>query len=294
MKNNIPTINLKDLSAGGMHNEHIIATHISTYWVDNKDKVANAHTCTFYQIIYFTKGSGRQQIDFDDYPINQDYLYIIRPNQIHALSLEDNADGYIINFSERQFHQFLSYTIYLKQFSLFRQSATSNRIYMNDYEKSEIIFYCEKIIKELAQKNDLYLYAVSLILMELFLNVNRQKTLSRTEAVYDHKKVILNNFEKLVEEHYLEKRLPSQYADLLFITASHLNFICKTISGKSAGEIIRDKVLLEAKRGLMGVDVCVSDVACRLNFSDTPYFIKFFKKHTGLTPMEYYRAIPDR
>ncbi|MBC7552760.1 MAG: AraC family transcriptional regulator, partial [Taibaiella sp.] len=82
-------------------------------------------------------------------------------------------------------------------------------------------------------------------------------------------------------------RLPKEYAAQLFITPNHLNAVCHQLLGKAAGEVIRDRVLLEIKRLLVNVDITVSGIAAQLNFPDNSYFSKFFKKYEGSTPEDF-------
>jgi len=59
------------------------------------------------------------------------------------------------------------------------------------------------------------------------------------------------------------------------------------VFGKSAGEIIRDRVLLEAKRLLVNSDMMVGQVAEWLNFEDNAYFSRFIKRNLGVTPEQF-------
>lgn len=76
---------------------------------------------------------------------------------------------------------------------------------------------------------------------------------------------------------------------MLYITPNYLNGICKDMLGKSAGQVIRDRILLEAKRLLVNAEMNVEEIAAKLHFSDNSYFTKFFKKYTGLTPDAFRR-----
>jgi AraC family transcriptional regulator, transcriptional activator of pobA len=91
----------------------------------------------------------------------------------------------------------------------------------------------------------------------------------------------------LIEKHFNELRLPKQYAALLFITANHLNALCKEMLGKTAGDLIRERIILEAKRLLTNADMTVTQIAYELNYKDNSYFNRFFKKETGLTPDDF-------
>jgi AraC-like DNA-binding protein len=94
----------------------------------------------------------------------------------------------------------------------------------------------------------------------------------------------MRQFEKLIEQHYREKRLPKEYAEMMFLTPNHLNALTNNVVGKSAGEIIRDRTLLEAKRLLANSDLMIGQIAETLNFEDNAYFTRFFKKYLGTTP----------
>jgi len=61
------------------------------------------------------------------------------------------------------------------------------------------------------------------------------------------------------------------------------------MKGKSAGDLIRDRILLESKRLLMTTNLSASEIAYRLNFKDSSYFTRFFKKYVRQTPDEYRR-----
>ncbi len=60
--------------------------------------------------------------------------------------------------------------------------------------------------------------------------------------------------------------------------------------GKTAGELIRDRVLLEAKRLLTNGDMSITELAYDLNFQDNSYFNRFFKKYADVTPEEFRKS----
>ncbi|RYD74000.1 MAG: AraC family transcriptional regulator, partial [Sphingobacteriales bacterium] len=99
--------------------------------------------------------------------------------------------------------------------------------------------------------------------------------------------ILFKNFQNLVDKHYKTKKLTKDYAAMLYITPNHLNALSKDISGRSAGEIIRDRILLEAKRWLINGGITIAEVAAVLEFEDNSYFTKFFKKYEGFTPQEF-------
>ena len=76
---------------------------------------------------------------------------------------------------------------------------------------------------------------------------------------------------------------------MLHITPNHLNALVQEILGRPAGAVIRDRVLLEAKRLLTNADMTAAEIAYELNFQDNSYFSRFFKKYAGVTPEGFRR-----
>jgi AraC-like DNA-binding protein len=78
---------------------------------------------------------------------------------------------------------------------------------------------------------------------------------------------------------------------MLYVTPNHLNAICRDLMGKPAGEIIRERILLEAKRMLVNAHTGIAGIGYHLGFTDNSYFTKFFKKYTGTTPEAFRREL---
>ena len=92
---------------------------------------------------------------------------------------------------------------------------------------------------------------------------------------------------RLVEEHFRTQRLIGFYAGKLAITPDRLNDHVKRVSGVTAGHLIRQRVLTEAKRALVFTSQPIHEISDDLGFADPSHFARFFRKQTGTTPHEF-------
>ncbi|MBE6300244.1 MAG: helix-turn-helix domain-containing protein [Parabacteroides distasonis] len=110
-----------------------------------------------------------------------------------------------------------------------------------------------------------------------------RSTLSRKEELFEQ-------FLELLFKHCKEQHVVTFYAEKLFITPQYLSLILKDLTGKSANKWIDDALIVEAKIMLKAPQATVQQVADKLHFSDQSTFGKFFKKHMGISPMEYRKS----
>jgi AraC family transcriptional regulator, transcriptional activator of pobA len=99
--------------------------------------------------------------------------------------------------------------------------------------------------------------------------------------------VLLKKYIQLININYIEKRTVEEYAALLSVTPKHLSQSVKSASGKNALSFISDRIITEAKSLIRYTDFDMAEIAFQLNFSDPANFGRVFKKHTGITPLEF-------
>lgn len=125
---------------------------------------------------------------------------------------------------------------------------------------------------------------------QLMIAVQRVSGVTTPPAPENRAAVLSRRFAQLVGERYLHNEPVSRYAERLGVTVRHLNQCVRERSGLTASETIRRRVFLEARRRLLAGAAPVAAIGESLGFSDTPYFIRFFKRHAGVTPGEFRAA----
>ena len=77
------------------------------------------------------------------------------------------------------------------------------------------------------------------------------------------------------------------YAAECFVSPGHLNRIVKDATGKSVGSWIDIARLSNARRLLGDTDLPIAEIATSIGMDDPSYFSRFFKHHTGVTPVAF-------
>lgn len=258
---------------------------IPPHILENHSKITRPHKHNSYLAILFTKGSGRHEIDFNSYEIKPGSVFLLAPGKTHHWELSEDIDGYIfshtsdfydLHYSHNRMHQFpFFYSI---------QNTPHLALDAKNSKKTEALF--QKLFEEYHTKNNFqqqlilsYIDIIYVELSRLYLEENTQKIIRSNS--YSEK---FQQFEDLIEKNYITEKSPSQYADWMNISPKHLNRITKTVIGKTASEVIADRIILEAKRRFLHTKNSFSAIAESLGYEDYAYFSKLFKKSSGLTP----------
>ncbi|GAB3921145.1 AraC family transcriptional regulator [Mucilaginibacter myungsuensis] len=290
MNKRFPVYDICSLSDA--QDEDILVSRFAPYLqVHQNLKLPHKHN--FYHLVLFTEGGGTHAIDFEQYPVLPYQIYFMIPGQAHSWSFEEHVDGYVINFSVPFLESFLLKHDHLEQYSFFNGIPDRSVINIPEAFRASIIDLFENILQEAAQPQQQTTDMVRTLLLQLFIKVGRIVGPRQTPSVTGYNYTLLKNFQKLVEANYHILKLPKQYAELLFITPNHLNALSNNLLQKPAGEVIRERVALEAKRLLINFDLTITEIAQRLNFADNSYFSKFFKKQAGLSPEEFRNKIKN-
>lgn len=98
---------------------------------------------------------------------------------------------------------------------------------------------------------------------------------------------VFQKFIRLVEKYYSQERNIGFYADKLCITPKYLSQLIYKASGIYAGNHIDNYVIAEAKVLIKSHKYSIAQVSDMLSFTSQAYFGRYFKKHTGYTPLEF-------
>jgi AraC family transcriptional activator of pobA len=288
MMHSTPVYDICALSDFGQ--DDIIVSRFAPY-LDHHKNLHAAHRHTFYHLVLFIEGGGSHTIDFESFKVIPYQIYFMIPGQVHSWNFEGFTDGYVINFSGSFFNSFLLNPAYHENFPFFSGDVKDAVINLPETLHAKISLLFEEIVKEAGNSGEQATDMLRVLMLEAFMLVGRLNTAVDNQGPAHYNQTLLKNFKKLIGANYMRLKLPKDYADLLYITPNHLNAVCKDLLGMQAGEVIRNRTLLEAKRLLTNPKLNIAGIALELNFNDNSYFTKFFKKAEGITPEEFRKKI---
>ncbi|MFV0233625.1 AraC family transcriptional regulator [Empedobacter falsenii] len=281
-----PTYDICNLNTEKNSNELFSIDHFRGY-VDSNPHLQEVHSHKYYHLVYFTEGSGEHLIDFEKFEAKSGTMYFMKPGQVHQWYFKEKYDGFVVNFSDNFFDWIGINSSILQKFQFLQSILVEDHVVEVSKDlQQKISNYFEEMIHENYQDDQFSNLKIGFHLMNLFIDIERSLEGVNVKED-DYQSVLINNFQSLIEQNFKKKKLPKEYAELLYITPNHLNALCKDVLGNSAGELIRSRVVLEAKRLLVNKEISVTEIAYLLNFQDASYFVKFFKKYTGFTPEQF-------
>ena len=277
---------LEQCTVSYKEDKNFLADRLEVYLGKNNNLVF-PHRHNFYQMLLFLSGEGMHEIDFKQYPIERGQVYFMGPGQVHSWMFEGKMTGYIVNFDIDYFKSLLIQPDYVENLDLF-SSLNEGVFTLEEYQVREISSLFDQLIElsSLPVAKDLK----RSLLLYILLRFDQAYIPNFPAKSIDYHLVLIKNFISLVDQNFKELHLPKEYPELLFVTPNHLNSVCKEYLGTQAGEVIRNRIMLEAKRLLILPDWTISQVAYELSFNDNSYFTKFFKKVEGKTPEEFRKS----
>ena len=247
------------------------------------------HRHDFFEVIWLRSGEGQVKCDLRSYPVVPRTLFFTSPGQVHAWDFTREARGEIASFSEEFFAVNSDHPGLLGKMPFLYTGAIDPILHLDTREgrrMDETFRHLQTgAAEEAPGRDDLvrsYLTIILTLARQAF--ARRQLTASTSAPITD---LLARRFRLALEEHFPRLLEVTEYAELLRVSRTHLTEHLKNELGRTASEIIHERVVLEAKRLLAHTSLPSAQIAYRLRFQDPSYFGRFFRRSTGLTPGDY-------
>lgn len=244
----------------------------------------HSHDC--YIILIVTHGSGSHTVDGEYFKIEPYCIFLLSPGQIHSFEFSKDIQGFAVYFT-LDFYLHYARERHFDKIPFFRSVQPQTVVKTNAASMKFLSVLLEEMLKECTLNLKAKEEALRNFLDILLIRINRlwdqnQFIQGKVTAVVQFRKLLA-----LIEKQYKKMKTPGEYAKLMNITPNHLNTLCRQSVRRTSTELIHERIILEAKRQLTYTDWGVKKIADDIGFKDSSYFLRLFKKNTGMTPDEF-------
>lgn len=269
----------------------VIVKSIENFFDTNWSMEYNRHD--HFEMVYVKKGEGVFEVSGKPVPIGPNDILIIKPNQIHKLTVKSEAgcQFIVLRFKfEGQFNHEYS-EVSLEDFLNFvRGKESGSYIALKVNQKNEIIDLLNKIIKEKAIEEIGSDFLSYLLILELFVQLSRAlkmewensikgKSLKLKELVKIAVEFIYNNFEREISV--------QDIANYVFLSTGYFTRVFKEETGISPINYLRKVRIDRALELLAETDLKVGEIALNVGFTNQQRFNEVFRKYVKTTPLQY-------
>lgn len=240
----------------------------------------------FYHIgLLSYAGESKLNINTDWLQIKEYSLWFVVPGQVFSWVRDERMAGYNIMFKK----EFLTNVVsnLTEDFSFLKMSES--KVLMPTKEEHESLLFDAQRMNSVFDNPHPYQEKMLEGMLVSFLYFckavhERYKT---SENHLTRAQQITQQFEILVDKMYVDTKNVGDYAEELNITPNYLTTTVKRLTGKSAKDVIQERLLVESKSLLRFSGLDIAEIAYRLNFQEPTHFTRFFKKLSGTTPNQF-------
>lgn len=241
-------------------------------------------------IIICRSGKANIQVNFDDWQLFEGAVITIFPNDVIRLMPDETEEPFLVEMLQydaamlREASLQLEHTVYeqLRQDRCRQDSPVVTDIINNMFRLLHVYF--DQVSCTCISQLVLLQLKAFFIGFHEYLQRNPRTTKSNGES--PRMREMFNRFMMLVERDYKLSRDVAYYASQMNITPKYLTLIVRQMTHETPKHIIDHYTILQLKLQLTASRQSVKEIAWEYHFNDESFFCRYFKRHTGLTPME--------
>ncbi|KAA0992293.1 helix-turn-helix domain-containing protein [Dyadobacter aurulentus] len=243
----------------------------------------------YIKILYLPAGY-QLKVDFTCYETQQPTLFFVSPNQYLELRAAGQESGYFV-FYNRDFY---CIQIHDQEVAcdglLFNNIRNMPKVELSEVEHVFLRGVFEEMIQEFRLNDSSLEEMVRTYLKQLLIRATRSwKRQHLTHDVTDQQSDLefFRKFTRLVETHYKSKHTVADYADFLCMAPKTITHKFNRLRLPQPNEVIKNRIILEAKRLLAHTSLTAKEIAYNLGYDDPAYFSRLFTTKTGESPSSF-------
>jgi AraC-like DNA-binding protein len=239
----------------------------------------------FHTVYLGIRGRGAITVDFTPVPVGAGRATVSARGRVMQFAPASGLDAYMLMFSP----EFLSLGRDSREVDALRTAQTLSPAWptptlaLDRDDRHEVMALAAQLEAEQARPFDAIQPALmSALLRSVLLRLERRARSDQPPAPAE-----VERFFTILDRDCLRTRSVDHYARTTGISPRRLGELLAEHTGKSTKRLVDDRVILELKRLLVHTDVSVKELAERSGFEEPTNLVKFFRKHTRTTPLEF-------
>lgn len=245
-----------------------------------------SHISKQFLMILCAKGQLTARINSTEYLMEESSILVVPPLHIYSLSgISDGNVREIFPIPDR-FIQKLPFT---PDFNFLKRVSMSPYTKLPEKTTEDLLQLISMIRKYDSQEIRRSEYITGSLATSLILIASSSFRISDDSGGNGHtraQELAIRFFDLLIKNFRSGKNV-GFYAEKVFVSPKYLSMSVKAATGRSAQCWINESILFEAKRLLLTTGMSVREIADRLNFPDSSSFVRFFRTHSGCTPLVF-------
>lgn len=248
------------------------------------------HVHTFYEIIWFQEGCGKHYVDFQEYPVRPGTIFFLTPGQVHHFDGSSDYHGLTIKLCTDFMQSRGDDSDLFVKYDLFHTFDTTPYYVIDAETSGQLRRLVEAMEEEMKEEKEIGHLDILRSLLKIFLikvhRYGRKEGDLRLDGMKPSHRLFVM-FRRMLEKDFTTKHTVQEYADSLNVAVRTLNKCVNECSGRSPLAFINERIMLEAKRQVRYSNLMIKEIAYSLGYDDPSYFVKFFKRQTGLLPSDF-------
>jgi AraC-like DNA-binding protein len=264
------------------------ALHASTPF---RSPLFRAH---YYTIVLVRRGRGRYFVDEQTYRIRARTLYFTNPGHVKGFELAEPIDGFVITFGESFLKRHTHAAIFDDLPFLLSEIAPPQ--YPSKATFTTFHTLAAQLLHEFHRSGRHRFRVIGSLLVALLLKIDElYRDTYATLNPRGRASAIVPRFQQVIEKHFREaarapRSRPLRVGDCaraLHLNANYLNTVIRAKTGRTVQSWIIEKTIAEASTLLLRTSLTAQEIGYRLGFAEPGHFSRYFKQHTGLSPLRY-------
>lgn len=236
-------------------------------------------------------GTGRLKINFKEYELKRHSTITILPHFVTELL--ERSDDFVVEFLIFS-TDFITQIPKPSNFDISKNIIQNPCIEVSNEQAQILLDFHSFIVKQYQRVDHPFRTELAKRLLGSLLTevggIYSKLGSSSNNIASNHQEEIMYDFFKLLLEHHRTERSLSFYANKMCITPKYLSTVIKRTSGRTAFSWINDAIISSSKYMLKTSSMTILQISEELTFPNPSFFGRFFKKYTGMTPLQYRKS----